>query len=214
MRVDDVVLSGVSAERPFLHKDIGRITIDHHVVVETKCTMAAGSEVRCSLGVPAREECDLVTLTNEFLRQVGDDPFGPAVQLRRDAFPERRQLSDLHGGPFCEKEIRAKQNGELLYYGEEPARLELGKLLEGDAVLPQGRRGPYPRAVTSSPLDEASTILPDTPSGILPSSFSDITDSPHLMYSLLWSTTGDKDRRARKLPSRSTEAQTTVPVGD
>src|SRR6188768_3620540 len=46
--------------------------------------------------IAAGEQSDLVSLPHELFREVGDDSFGAAVSLRRNAFGERRDLRDLH----------------------------------------------------------------------------------------------------------------------
>jgi hypothetical protein len=101
MRMDDVKLPRCRAQRLFLHQDHRGIPVEEPCVVKAKCPGAAGFELSCRLGVSAREQRDLMSLPHQFLGEVGRDPFGPTVELRGHTFPERRQLSDLHGfDPF------------------------------------------------------------------------------------------------------------------
>jgi hypothetical protein len=47
--------------------------------------------------IAAGEQRDFVAHVHERLRQEGDDPFGAAVEPRRDGFSQRRDLGDTHG---------------------------------------------------------------------------------------------------------------------
>jgi hypothetical protein len=55
-----------------------------------------GDQPRRRLGIAACEQGDIVALGDELLGEVGDDSFGTAVQPRRHAFHERRDLCDPH----------------------------------------------------------------------------------------------------------------------
>src|SRR5512145_2359627 len=93
VRVDDIVLSGCSAQGSFLHENHWRIPVDGTVFMKTKSPWTAHLKLGGGLGISACEQRDLMALTHQLLRQVGHDPFGSAVKLRGHTFPERRQLS-------------------------------------------------------------------------------------------------------------------------
>jgi hypothetical protein len=67
-----------------------------HGRVEAQRHIAAGHQFGRGAGIGAGEQRDLVALTHEFLGEIGNDPFGAAIERRRDALIERRDLSDLH----------------------------------------------------------------------------------------------------------------------
>jgi hypothetical protein len=71
----------------------------------------------------------------------------------------------------------------MLYYGEEQIRLELGELL----VHPPSFTLARPPVVPCFLLHNSPYVR----SIIVPVSFSEITDSPRVTYSLVWPTTGD-----------------------
>src|SRR5262249_22358820 len=100
VRMDDVILPGPGTECPFQREDQRRIAIDELVLMETKGLGTTGIEVRRGLGVSAGKQCDVMTLTYQFLRQVGHNPFCSSIELWRNTFPQGRQLGDLHGRSF------------------------------------------------------------------------------------------------------------------
>jgi hypothetical protein len=57
--------------------------------IETQGAIARGPQCRAGLRVAAGKQSDLVTLPYQLLAQIGDDPLGAAVKLRRTAFVQR-----------------------------------------------------------------------------------------------------------------------------
>src|SRR5262249_31140565 len=96
VRMDDVILPRCGTEGSFQREDQRRIAIDELVVMETKGLWTTGIEVRCGMGVSTGEQRDVMTLTYQFFRQVGDDPFCSSIELWGHTFPQGRQLGDLH----------------------------------------------------------------------------------------------------------------------
>ena len=56
----------------------------------------AGHEIGRRDRIAARKQRDVVAERHQFLGQVGDDPFGAAIEPRRHAFDKRRDLCDFH----------------------------------------------------------------------------------------------------------------------
>ena len=67
-----------------------------HRTIEAKRTVATRSQLGAGDGVPARKERHIVSKPDKFFRQVGNDPFGAAVETRRNAFYQRGNLCDFH----------------------------------------------------------------------------------------------------------------------
>ena len=73
--------------------------------IETQASLGASDKFRRSLGVTAGKQGDLMTLPYEFLRDVGDDPFGPPVQLWRHRFYKGCNLCDFHAALPSSREL-------------------------------------------------------------------------------------------------------------
>src|SRR5690349_6477366 len=67
-----------------------------HIWVEPERLPAGRHQFRQCAGVLACEQGHLMTLADELVGKVGDDAFGPAVEPRRHAFNQRRNLRNLH----------------------------------------------------------------------------------------------------------------------
>ena len=65
-------------------------------VAQAKAPLTAGDEVRRGDRVPAREERNAVTATDELLGQIRDDALRAAVVVRRHTFEEWSDLSNTH----------------------------------------------------------------------------------------------------------------------
>lgn len=46
-----------------------------------------------------------MALANQFFSNIGDDPFGPSIPLRRDTFPQWCDLRDSHNSVFLLDEL-------------------------------------------------------------------------------------------------------------
>src|SRR5262245_44529662 len=100
MRMNDVELIGLCSERLLLHEDERCITI-HKPRIQPEGMGTGGTEVRRGGRISTGKECNLVTLANEFFRNIGDDALCASIQSGRHAFPKRCDLCDLHGNyPF------------------------------------------------------------------------------------------------------------------
>src|SRR6266404_479895 len=91
MKVNDVELS--DAVQHFLkHHKMMRKLVDTLVVIEAQRFRAAWHQVCRCFGVSARKQCYFVSILNERLGQIRNNPLGAAVKLWRNAFVERRYL--------------------------------------------------------------------------------------------------------------------------
>src|SRR5215831_3757964 len=96
MRMNDIELVRLRSEGLLLHEDERRITIDEPGI-QPEGMWTGGPEISCGGRISTGKECDLVTLTNQFFCNIGDDPLRASVQSRRHAFPKGGDLCDLHG---------------------------------------------------------------------------------------------------------------------
>src|SRR5262245_17913515 len=96
MRMNDIEPVGLRSEHLLLHEDERRITIDKPRI-QPEGMGTGGPQIRCSGRISTGKESDLVTLTNEFFCNIGDDPLRASVQSGRHAFPKGGDLCDLHG---------------------------------------------------------------------------------------------------------------------
>jgi hypothetical protein len=94
--VDDVELPGMSVNL-FEQEQMMRPVIDARSA-QPQRLLAARHQSGAGGGIPAGEQRDLMPLLHELFGQVGDDAFGPAIQLRRHAFTQRGDLGDAHDG--------------------------------------------------------------------------------------------------------------------
>ena len=67
-----------------------------HRMIEAKRAVTTRNQLGAGDGVPARKERHIVAMPDKFFRQVGNDPFGAAVETRRNAFYQRGNLCDFH----------------------------------------------------------------------------------------------------------------------
>src|SRR5262249_61503969 len=95
-RMSDLELVRLCSEGRLLHEEDRRITIDEPGS-QPEGMRTGGPEISCGGRISTGKECDLVALTNEFFRNIGDDPLRASVQSRRHAFPKGGDLCDLHG---------------------------------------------------------------------------------------------------------------------
>ncbi len=65
-------------------------------LIPTQRTRAHSHQPRLRDRIPAGVQSDLMALAHEFFRQIGHDPFGAAIVLRRHALVERGNLGNLH----------------------------------------------------------------------------------------------------------------------
>ena len=94
MKVENVELIG-SPAYPVEHPQV----IDERVLdlaVEPQGVIATRFQHRGRLRIAAREQRHLVSVPNQLVGDVGDDPLGATVEPRRTAFVERRNLRDFH----------------------------------------------------------------------------------------------------------------------
>ena len=63
---------------------------------------ASGLQAGGGQRVPAGEQCHVVPLPDQFLGQIGHDPFGPAIKPRRTTFEQRSNLRYLHEEPHLQ----------------------------------------------------------------------------------------------------------------
>jgi hypothetical protein len=94
VKVDDVELPGVPVNL-FEQEQMMRAAIDARSA-QPQRPIAARHQPGAGGGIPAGEQRDLMPLLHKLFGQVGDDAFGPAIQLRRHAFTQRGDLSDTH----------------------------------------------------------------------------------------------------------------------
>ena len=57
---------------------------------------ATGTQLRAGDRIAAGEQGHVVALAHQLFGQVGDDTFGSAIESRRHAFHQRRNLRDFH----------------------------------------------------------------------------------------------------------------------
>ena len=112
MQIVDVKMEGVEFGRAPAHL----VEHDHvigqripHPGIEPERLLRARYEFRRGQRVAAREQGDLVSLADQLLGEIRDDALGAAVQARRHAFDQRRDLGDFHFG--C---LHAVARGETL----------------------------------------------------------------------------------------------------
>ena len=67
-------------------------------LVEAQRLRAAGAQLGARLRIAARVERHIVAQRHQLLGQIGDDALGPAIEFRRHAFGQGRNLGDLHAG--------------------------------------------------------------------------------------------------------------------
>jgi hypothetical protein len=67
-----------------------------HGRIKAKRTSAAGSQLGAGDGVPTCKERHVVAKPGKFFGQVGNDPFGAAIETRRNALNKWSDLCDLH----------------------------------------------------------------------------------------------------------------------
>jgi hypothetical protein len=66
------------------------------LIVQAQGARTGGHQARTGDGIPAGKQGNLMSLADEFLRQVRDNPFSAALILRGHTFEEGRDLGDLH----------------------------------------------------------------------------------------------------------------------
>jgi hypothetical protein len=81
-------------------QDVKLISTATHLVpdlgIQPKRPLRTTHQFRAGPRIAAGEERHLVALRHQLFRQIGNDPFGTAVEARRAAFGERGNLGDLH----------------------------------------------------------------------------------------------------------------------
>ncbi len=93
MKVKKVEVAGALADFFELQHAIGLNVVGMR---QSERLGGAGNQLRTGFGVSACEQGDLVSLPHQLLGQIGNDPFGSAIKLRRDALNQRRDLGDFH----------------------------------------------------------------------------------------------------------------------
>src|SRR6202045_5022159 len=66
------------------------------IAVEAQCHGRAAHQLGSGNGVRAREQGHFMTQSDQFIREVGNNPLGPAIKPRRHTLHERRDLGNLH----------------------------------------------------------------------------------------------------------------------
>ena len=94
VEVDDVEVAGLPAHLVEHQHVIGDGIADGGI--EAQGLRAARNEPGRGDGVAAGKQRDVVALLDERLGQVGDDALRSAVEARRHAFHQGRDLCDLH----------------------------------------------------------------------------------------------------------------------
>jgi hypothetical protein len=82
------------------HQHVQRVRVPHRAV-EAQRPRPWRFEPCRSAGVAAGKQCDVMSECNQFLGQPMNDPFGASLQLWRDRFGQRRNLSDVHCAISC-----------------------------------------------------------------------------------------------------------------
>jgi hypothetical protein len=95
VEVQDVELIGHAAHLVEHHHVMGDGIA--HGRVEAQRLGRTGHEPRRGDRIAAGEQRDIVALCDQRVSQVGHDPFGAAIELRRNPFHQRCDLGDLHG---------------------------------------------------------------------------------------------------------------------
>ena len=65
--------------------------------VEAQRARRAGTQPRARLRIAAGEQRHVVAELDQLFGEIGDDALGAAIEPRRDALDQRRDLGDLHG---------------------------------------------------------------------------------------------------------------------
>jgi hypothetical protein len=66
------------------------------IAVEAQCHGRAAHKLGSGDGVRARKQGHLVTQSDQFIREIGNDSLGPAIEPRRHALHKRRDLRNFH----------------------------------------------------------------------------------------------------------------------
>ena len=93
--VDHVEVAGAGEDQIELADQID----DHQVAIgraESHRARDHRDERRGGPGIAAGEERDVVAAPDQFFGEMGHDPFGPPVELRRHRLEQGRNLSDTH----------------------------------------------------------------------------------------------------------------------
>ena len=87
--------SSASCAYPVEHQHvIGDRVAD--IAVEAQCHGRAAHQLGSGDGVRAREQGHLVTQSDQFIREIGNNSLGPAIKPRRHALHKRRDLRNFH----------------------------------------------------------------------------------------------------------------------
>src|SRR5678816_3682178 len=97
MGMNSIESLGLRSEGLLLHEHKRRISIDQSRLQPEGMRTGRPVTGRC-LRISAGKEGDIVALTNEFFRNIGDDAFGTSIEPGGDAFPKRCDLCDFHVG--------------------------------------------------------------------------------------------------------------------
>ena len=68
----------------------------HTLIIQAQRARTGGYQARLGDRISTGKQGHLMSLADEFLRQIGDNAFGAAVILRWHAFEEGSYLGDLH----------------------------------------------------------------------------------------------------------------------
>ena len=99
MELVDVEVQDVEIVSTFAHSVQHQHVIRNriaHVPVEPQRRRRATDKPRGRHGIAAREQGHVMTQADEFLRKIGDNPFGAAIEPRRHALNKRGDLRDFH----------------------------------------------------------------------------------------------------------------------
>src|SRR4026209_2741613 len=73
----------------------------HAALIETQRAAAPRNQSGSCNRVAACKKSYVMSRTDQFLRKIRDDPLRPAVMFGRDAFNQRRNLSNSHLPSLC-----------------------------------------------------------------------------------------------------------------
>ena len=99
MKLVNVEMQNVEFSRehayPVEHQHVIRDRVAD-IEVEAQCHGRAAHELGSGDGVCTREQGHLVTRSDQFIREIGNNSLGPAIKPRRHALHERRDMRNFH----------------------------------------------------------------------------------------------------------------------
>ena len=93
--MNDIELICFRPQRLLLHKNEWRVSIDQTCVKPKRMRESRFQSRRC-MRISTGKKRHVMTLADEFFREIGHHPLGAPVQTRWYAFPERSNLCDFH----------------------------------------------------------------------------------------------------------------------